>query len=514
MRNQGPTVLIILDGWGVNPRKEGNAILQAATPCMDSLTRNFPTATISISGPDVGLPEGQMGNSEVGHMHIGSGRVIYQDLTLIHRAIDEGSFFHNEVLLSACGAAKKNGGRLQLMGLLGDGGVHSHQRHLEALVEFGHQQGISEIYLHIFLDGRDTPPASAEKFLQALLERLEMFPSARIASLSGRFYAMDRDRRWERTEKAYRALTEGVGVVRASALEAIRESYRQGTTDEFVVPTLIEGCVPQGLIRDKDVAVFFNFRADRARQLTRAFTADEFKEFSRPRRIAVAAFVTMTEYDQTFNLPVAFPPRSLRNILGEVASREGMKQLRIAETEKYAHVTYFFNGGKEKKFSLEDRALIPSIKEVPTYDLRPAMSAYEITEALTKKLGEERWGLVVLNYANADMVGHTGNFAATIRACEVVDECIGKVVEATTRQKGTVMITGDHGNAEQMVDYETGQPHTAHTTNPVPLILVNEQWQSGRLIAGSAIDIAPTILWLWEVPKPSEMTGRCLIAAR
>ena len=513
MRNPGPTVLIVLDGWGVNPRKEGNAILQAATPCMDSLARNFPATTISISGLDVGLPEGQMGNSEVGHMHIGSGRVIYQDLTLIHRAIDEGSFFHNEVLLNAFRAAKNDGSRLQLMGLLGDGGVHSHQRHLEALIELGHKEGIKEIYLHLFLDGRDTPPASAEKFLLALVERLKAFPNARIASLSGRFYAMDRDRRWERTEKAYRALTEGIGVVRSSALEAIRDSYRQGTTDEFVVPTLIEGCVPQGLMRDKDVAVFFNFRADRARQLTRAFTADDFKEFSRPRRIAVAAFVTMTEYDQTFNLPVAFPPRSLRNILGEVASREGMKQLRIAETEKYAHVTYFFNGGKEKKFSLEDRVLIPSTQEVPTYDLRPAMSAYEITEALIKKLGEERWGLVVLNYANADMVGHTGNFPATVRACEVVDECIGKVVEAATRQKGTVIITADHGNAEQMLDYETGQPHTAHTANPVPLILVNEEFKARRLVIGSAIDVAPTILALWEVPKPAEMTGHCLVVA-
>ncbi|HWP57590.1 MAG TPA: 2,3-bisphosphoglycerate-independent phosphoglycerate mutase [Candidatus Acidoferrales bacterium] len=513
MRDPRPTVLMILDGWGVNPRKEGNAIAHAATPRMDSLTRNYPATTISISGLDVGLPDGQMGNSEVGHMHIGSGRVIYQDLTLIHRAIDDGSFFRNEVLLQAIRDTKRNRGRVHLMGLLGDGGVHSHQRHLEALIELGHREDAGEIYLHLFLDGRDTPPTSAETFLQALLERLKAFPGARIASLSGRFYAMDRDRRWERTEKAYRALTEGVGVVRPSPLDAIRESYRQQVTDEFVVPTLIESCLPAGLIRDKDSVIFFNFRADRARQLTRAFTEENFQEFPRPRRIALTAFVTMTEYDHTFKLPVAFPPRSLRNILGEVVSREGMTQLRIAETEKYAHVTYFFNGGEEKKFALEERVLIPSTKEVPTYDLRPAMSAYEITEALLKKMAEQRWGLVVLNYANADMVGHTGNFPATVRACEVVDECIGKVAEATLKQKGYLLITGDHGNAEQMVDYETGQPHTAHTSNPVPLILVGEEFRSARLMSGSAIDVAPTILSLWRIPKPPEMTGRSLIAA-
>ncbi len=511
MRAQGPIILIVLDGWGVNPRKEGNAILQAATPAMDHLTRNFPATTISISGLDVGLPEGQMGNSEVGHMHLGSGRVIYQDLTLIHRAVDNGSFFRNEVLLSALRTAKDQGSRLHVMGLLGDGGVHSHQRHLEALIELAHKESIADVYLHLFLDGRDTPPTSAERFLQNLTEYLKSFPSVRIASFSGRFYAMDRDRRWERTEKAYRALTEGVGVVRRSPLDAIRESYQQGTTDEFVVPTLIEESLPGGLVCDKDVIIFFNFRADRARQLTRAFTQETFDDFPRPRRVALASFVTMTEYDHTFHLPVAFPPRSLRNILGEVVSREGMAQLRIAETEKYAHVTYFFNGGEEKKFSLEDRVLIPSPKEVPTYDLKPAMSAYEITGALIKKLKEERWGLVVLNYANADMVGHTGSFAATIRACEVVDECIGKVVEVALQENGSVIITGDHGNAEQMVDYQTGQPHTAHTTNPVPLILVNNRLRTSRLATGSAVDVAPTILALWEIPQPTEMTGHSLI---
>ena len=511
MRAQGPIVLIVLDGWGVNPRKEGNAILQASTPVMDRLITSFPTTAISISGLDVGLPEGQMGNSEVGHMHLGSGRVIYQDLTLIHRAIDDGSFFRNDALLRALRTVNEQGSRLHVMGLLGDGGVHSHQRHLEALVDLAHRESVAHVYLHLFLDGRDTPPASAEAFLQTLSERLKGFPGVRIASLSGRYYAMDRDRRWERTEKAYRALTEGVGLVRKSPLDAIRESYQQGTTDEFVVPTLIEENLPAGLIRDQDVVVFFNFRADRARQLTRAFTQDKFDEFPRPRRVALATFVTMTEYDHTFALPVAFPPRSLRNILGEVVSREEIAQLRIAETEKYAHVTYFFNGGEEKKFALEERVLIPSPKEVPTYDLKPEMSAFEITGALIKKLKEQRWGLVVLNYANADMVGHTGNFAATIRACEVVDECIGKVVDAVLQEQGSVLITGDHGNAEQMVDYQTGQPHTAHTSNPVPLILVNDRMRTSCLVHGSAVDVAPTILSLWEIPQPAEMTGHSLI---
>jgi 2,3-bisphosphoglycerate-independent phosphoglycerate mutase len=511
LRDQGPTVLIVLDGWGINPRKEGNAILQASTPCMDRLTASFPTTAISISGLDVGLPEGQMGNSEVGHMHIGSGRVIYQDLTLIHRAVDDKSFFSNPTFLSTLKSLKSKGGRLQLMGLLGDGGVHSHQRHLDALIDLAHSHDVSDTYLHLFLDGRDTPPASAEGFLSALCERLNAFPRVHIASVSGRYYAMDRDRRWDRTEKAYKALTEGAGPVRSSPLEAIRESHREGITDEFVLPTLIQPHMPGGLIRDDDAVIFFNFRADRARQLTRAFTEDNFAGFARTRRPVLSAFVTMTEYDRSFGLPVAFPPRSLRNILGEVASRHGMRQLRIAETEKYAHVTYFFNGGEEKKFDLEERILIPSAKEVPTYDLKPAMSAREITDALVQSMRREKWGLVVLNYANADMVGHTGDFAATMRACEVVDECIQKVVDGALSQHGTIIITADHGNAEQMVDYATGRPHTAHTTNPVPLILVQESSKAFRLRPGTAIDVAPTILGLWQIPQPVEMTGRSLI---
>lgn len=509
MRDLRPILLIVLDGWGVNPRADGNAIARAETPNMDALARDFPSTVISISGPDVGLLDGQMGNSEVGHMHLGAGRVIFQDITLIHRAIDDRSFFSNPVFLEAMRSAKKAHGRLHLMGLLGDGGVHSHQRHLEALIELGLKEKATPIYLHLFLDGRDTPPASAERFVLDLEAKIQGAAEVRIATVSGRYYAMDRDRRWERTEKAYLALTEGIGVRAASAVEAIRKSYAEGITDEFVLPAVI---APQGLIQDGDAVIFFNFRADRARQLTRAFTEENFSDFPRRRRIRLGAFATMTEYDATFKLPVAFPPRNLENFLGEIVSREAIPQLRIAETEKYAHVTYFFNGGEERKFPLEDRVLIPSTKDVPTYDLKPEMSAYEVTEALIGEIERDHYGLIVLNYANPDMVGHTGNFEATVRACEVVDECIGRAVRAMAQRRGRVIITGDHGNAEQMIDYETGERHTAHTTNPVPLIIVDEEMRSRGLVPGKAIDVAPTILSLFGIPKPAEMTGRSLIA--
>ena len=511
MPDQRPLILIVLDGWGVNPRREGNAIAQASTPNMDALAASYPSTEISISGLDVGLPDGQMGNSEVGHMHLGAGRVVYQDLTLIHRAIEDGSFFSNPVLRGAMEAVKKSGGRLHLMGLLGDGGVHSHQRHLEALIELASREKVRTVYLHVFLDGRDTPPKSAEGFLRELAEKPKSYPSVKIATVSGRYYAMDRDKRWERTEKACRAITEGIGVRARSAEEAIRKSYQDGVTDEFVLPTVVEPVMPEGTIRDGDAVIFFNFRADRARQLTRALTRKDFKEFRRDRPISFSAFVTMTEYDGSFGLPAAFPPRDLKNILGEVASRNDIHQLRIAETEKYAHVTYFFNGGEEKKFPLEDRIMIPSAKDVPTYDHKPEMSAYEITGSLVEQIEADRYGLVILNYANADMVGHTGDFDATVRACEVIDECIGKVVQATLGRKGRVIITADHGNAEQMIDYETGQIHTAHTSNLVPVILADDLLKSGRLQRGKAIDVAPTILKLFGIPQPAEMTGRPLL---
>lgn len=508
MRDQRPLILIVLDGWGINSRSEGNAIAKASTPVMDRLAATYPSNQISISGLDVGLPPGQMGNSEVGHMHLGAGRVVYQDLTLIHKAIDDGTFFSNPVFKGALDAVKKTGGRLHLMGLLGDGGVHSHQRHLEALIELAKREKIKSVYLHLFLDGRDTPPSSAEGFIRELNDKLAAYPNVKIATVGGRYYGMDRDKRWERTEKAYRALTAGVGERARSADEAIRKSYQARVTDEFVLPTVID---PDGTIRDGDAVIFFNFRADRARQMTRALTQKDFSEFPRERRIELAAFVTMSEYDATFGLPAAFPPRDLKNILGEVASRNNIPQLRIAETEKYAHVTYFFNGGEEKKFPLEERILIPSVKDVATYDLKPEMSAYEIAGALVPEIEAERYGLVVLNYANADMVGHTGNFDATVRACEAVDACIGKVVDAALGRKARVIVTADHGNAEQLIDYDTGEIHTAHTSNPVPIIIADDALKAARVRTGKAIDVAPTILRMLGLPAPAEMTGKSLI---
>jgi len=504
-------VLIILDGFGINPRKEYNAIANASTPNLDALLRGYPNSKLSMSGVDVGLPAGQMGNSEVGHMILGAGRIVYQDLTLIHKDIDDGTFYQNQVLLDALRRTKAKSGRLHLMGLLGDGGVHSHQRHMEAIMEMAKREMIGQVYLHLFLDGRDTPPNSAEQFMLDLNEKLKVFPSVKIATVSGRYYAMDRDKRWDRVEKAYVCLTQGIGNQASSALEAIHSSYNEKVTDEFVLPTTIAGVTPDGLIRDGDGVIFFNFRADRARELTHALTDPEFNEFPRPRRIELCSYTTMTQYDETFTHPVAYQPREIRKILGEVASQAGVKQLRIAETEKYAHVTYFFNGGEESKFPGEERILIPSPKDVATYDLKPEMSARPVTEALVKHLRGQDVGLVIANYANADMVGHTGNFEASIKAVEVIDECLGKVVDAVLGKKGKIIITADHGNIEQLIDYDTGMPHTAHTTNLVPVILIDDEHQRCRLNQGSAIDVAPTVMRLLGLPQPPEMTGHCLI---
>jgi 2,3-bisphosphoglycerate-independent phosphoglycerate mutase len=497
-----------LDGFGINPRKEGNAVANAATPNLDALLKNYPNSRLSMSGVDVGLPDGQMGNSEVGHMILGAGRIVYQDLTLIHKDIDDGTFYKNPVLLDALRKTKSKSSRLHLMGLLGDGGVHSHQRHMEAIIEMARREQIGAVYLHLFLDGRDTPPNSAEQFVLDLDEKLKAYPNTKIATVIGRYYAMDRDKRWERVEKAYLCLTEGNGNKATSALAAIRASYKAKITDEFVLPTVIES---EGLIRDGDGVLFFNFRADRARELTRALTDADFKEFNRKRRIDLATYATMTQYDETFKVPVAYAPREIRRILGEIASQAKVRQLRIAETEKYAHVTYFFNGGEEEKFSGEERILIPSPREVATYDLKPEMSAREVTESLAKYVREQDVGLVIANYANADMVGHTGNFEASVRAVEVIDECLGKVVDAAMTKKGKVVITADHGNIEQLIDYDTGMPHTAHTTNPVPVILVDEERRKCRLSQGSGVDVAPTLLQLLRLPQPKEMTGHSLI---
>ena len=503
-----PVILVILDGFGINPRKEGNAIASAATPNLDALLKNYPNSRLSMSGVDVGLPEGQMGNSEVGHMILGAGRIVYQDLTLIHKDIDDGAFYENPVLLDALRKTKAKSNRLHLLGLLGDGGVHSHQRHMEAIMEMARREQIGAVYLHLFLDGRDTPPNSAEQFVLDLDEKLKAYPNTKIATVTGRYYAMDRDKRWDRVEKAYLCLIEGVGNKAISALESIRSSYKEKISDEFVLPTVIDS---EGLIRDGDGVIFFNFRADRARELTRALTDEEFKEFPRRRRIDLATYVTMTQYDETFKVPVAYAPRGIRRILGEIASQANVRQLRIAETEKYAHVTYFFNGGEESKFPGEERILIPSPRDVATYDLKPEMSAREVTEALVKYVREQDVGLVIANYANADMVGHTGNFEAAVRAVEVIDDCLGKVVDAAMSKKGKVVITADHGNIEQLIDYDTGMPHTAHTTNLVPVVLVDEARRKCRLTQGSGIDIAPTLLQLLNLAQPQEMTGRSLI---
>jgi 2,3-bisphosphoglycerate-independent phosphoglycerate mutase len=505
-----PVMLVILDGFGINPRKDGNAIANASMRNFDALLRSYPNARLSMSGADVGLPEGQMGNSEVGHMILGAGRIVYQDLTLIHKEIEEGAFFKNKALLETMKKTRERSGRLHLMGLLGDGGVHSHQRHMEALIELARREGVRNVYLHLFLDGRDTPPNSAEQYMLDLIEKLQAYPGVKVATVSGRYYAMDRDKRWERVEKAYAALTGGAGKKAASALDAIRQSYAEKITDEFVVPTVIEDCGEEGLLRDGDGVIFFNFRADRAREITRALTDADFKEFRRLQRIDFAAYLTLTQYDETFNLPVAYPPRELKQILGQIASEHGVRQLRIAETEKYAHVTYFFNGGEEKEFPGEQRILIPSPRDIPTYDLKPEMSARQVTDALVKKFRAEDIGLVIANYANADMVGHTGNFAAAVQACEVLDECLGKVVDAALSKKGRLVITADHGNIEQLIDYDTGTPHTAHTTNLVPVVLVDEERKSVQLKDGAASDVAPTVLKLLEIPQPPEMTGKPL----
>ncbi|HKY08223.1 MAG TPA: 2,3-bisphosphoglycerate-independent phosphoglycerate mutase [Candidatus Binatia bacterium] len=506
-----PVILVILDGFGINPRKEGNAVASAATPNLDALFKQFPNSRLSMSGADVGLPDGQMGNSEVGHMILGAGRIVYQDLTLIHKDIDDGTFFRNPVLLDALRKTQAKSNRLHLLGLLGDGGVHSHQRHMEAIIEMARREQIGAVYLHLFLDGRDTPPTSAEQFILDLDEKLKAYPHIKAATVTGRYYAMDRDKRWDRVEKAYLCLTEGVGNNARSALEAVRASYRAKVTDEFVLPTVIDSAAADGRIGDGDGVIFFNFRADRARELTRALTDENFTEFPRKRRIDLAAYATMTQYDETFKVPVAYAPREIRKILGQVASAGGIRQLRIAETEKYAHVTYFFNGGEENKFPGEERILIPSPRDVATYDLKPEMSARQVTESLVSHVRGHDVGLVIANYANADMVGHTGNFEASVRAVEVIDECLGKVVDAALSKKGKVVITADHGNIEQLIDYDTGMPHTAHTTNLVPVILVDEEREKCRLNQGSGVDIAPTILRLLKLAQPQEMTGRSLI---
>jgi len=452
-----------------------------------------------------------MGNSEVGHLNIGAGRIVYQDLTRISKAIEDGSFFVNPVLLDCIATTKAAGGSLHLAGLLSDGGVHSHITHLYALLKLAKKEGVTNVFVHCLLDGRDTPPKSSAEYLRQLENELEKIGIGRIATVMGRYYAMDRDKRWDRVEKACAAMVLGSGNEFASAQQAIEQSYLDGVTDEFVLPAVIvEDGEPVGRLKDGDGFIFFNFRSDRAREITRAIYDPCFTDFVLERRPQLASYVCMTVYDETFSLPVAFGPQELKNILGEVVSKAGLKQLRIAETEKYAHVTFFFNGGSEVPFPGEERILIPSPREVATYDKKPEMSAPLVCDELLRQLDDDKYDFIVLNFANADMVGHTGILEAAVRAIETVDECVGKIVTRVIAKNGCIIITADHGNAESMVD-ENGASHTAHTTNPVPLVLVDDMRKNAGLRTGILADIAPTVLGLLGIPQPAEMTGKSLL---
>ena len=503
-----PAVLIILDGWGLAPDGEGNAITRAGLTVFPRLWEEYPHATLHASGEEVGLPARNIGNSEVGHTCIGAGRIVAQDLTRIDAAIADGTFFENPVLRACMEKARAGGGRLHLMGRLSDGGVHSHRRHVRALVKMAGVVGVPALFLHLFTDGRDTDPKSGRGFVEALEETLQDEGIGQIASVQGRFYAMDRDHRWERTEKAYRALVLGEGERVVSAAAAVQSAYHRGETDEFIVPSVVDG-VP-GQIRDGDAMIFFNFRADRARQLTRALNAPDFAEFPVEPRTLVA-YVCMTEYHRDFPFPVAFPPLTPERTFGELVAERGIPQTRIAETEKYAHVTFFFSGGREAEFAGEERILVPS-PQVRTYDLQPEMSARAVTDRALAALEREPRQVLVLNFANPDMVGHTGNFPAAVRAVQTVDELLGELVPAVTDRDGFLIITADHGNVEQMINPDTGSPHTAHTTNPVPLILVDPRRRGAALRpSGSLADVIPTLMAAMELTPPPEMAGHSLL---
>ena len=499
-------MLMILDGYGYSANTEGNAIYAAKTPVMDKLLEKYPHTLINASGLDVGLPNGQMGNSEVGHTNIGAGRIVYQELTRITKAIGDGDFFENDAFLKAVENCKKHGSALHIYGLLSDGGVHSHITHMFALLELAKRSGLTKVFVHGFMDGRDVSPTSGIEYVKQLEEKMKELGVGKIGTLSGRYYAMDRDNRWERVEKAYAALVYGEGVKEKSAVEAIQKSYDAGVTDEFVVPTVI---ADDAKISENDSVICFNFRPDRAREITRTFVDGDFEGFKRKNGFFPVHYVCMTQYDAKMpNVDVAFKPEELKNTFGEYISNKGLSQLRIAETEKYAHVTFFFNGGVEAPYENEDRALIPSPK-VATYDLKPEMSAYEVTDEVLKRINSGKYDAIILNYANCDMVGHTGVFDCAVKAVETVDECMGKVIDAVLAQGGTVCVTADHGNADQMIDPVTHDVFTAHTTNPVPFIVAGAdcELRSGGRLA----DIAPTMLELMKLEKPAEMTGESLI---
>ena len=506
-----PTVLMILDGYGLNDKKEGNAVYLAKTPVMDKLMAEYPFVKGNASGLAVGLPDGQMGNSEVGHMNMGAGRIVYQELTRITKEIQDGDFFKNEALLAAMKNAKENNSAVHFMGLLSDGGVHSHNTHLYGLLEMAKREGVEKVYVHCFLDGRDTPPASGKEFVEALEAEMKKIGVGEIATVSGRYYAMDRDNRWDRVEKAYKALVAGEGNTAESATAGIQASYDEDVTDEFVVPFVVtKDGAATATIKENDSVVFFNFRPDRARELTRTFCDDSFDGFDRGDRIKTT-FVCFTEYDATIeNKQVAFVKEEISNTFGEFLAKNGKKQARIAETEKYAHVTFFFNGGVEEPNEGEDRILVKSPK-VATYDLKPEMSAYEVCDKLVAAIKSDKYDVIVINFANPDMVGHTGVIEAAVKAIEAVDECVGKAYEALKEADGQMFICADHGNAEYMIDEETKEPFTAHTTNPVPFILVNADPAYKLKEDGCLADIAPTLIELMGMEQPAEMTGTSLL---
>jgi 2,3-bisphosphoglycerate-independent phosphoglycerate mutase len=508
--SRGPVMLIVLDGFGIGDGGPADATARAHAPFLARARREFPMAKIETSGPAVGLPEGQMGNSEVGHMTLGSGRIVDMDMTRISKLLAGGGAARNPVLQEAFATVARSGGRLHLMGLVSDGGVHSHQTHLEALLAYCRERGVRPV-VHAFLDGRDTPPRSALGYLGALLPHVEA-AGGRIATVIGRYWAMDRDQRWERIQRAYDAIVLAEGKPAEAPLAAVEDAYREGQSDEFVEPRVVAGGAP---LDGGDVVIFFNFRADRARQLTAALASVCESRFAgklvRRSKPKLARFVCFSEYDARFGLPVAFPSEMPRRILGELLSERGLAQLRVAETEKYAHVTFFFNCGLEEPFPGEERVLVPSPRDVPTYDHKPEMSAYTVTEKLVQCIAQDDWAFILVNYANPDMVGHTGVLPAAVKAVETIDACLARAVDAVLARGGDVLITADHGNCELMVDPDTGQPHTAHTTNPVPIWWASGRSLGRRLRDGGLSDVAPTVLELLGLPVPPEMTGRSLI---
>lgn len=506
-----PTVLMILDGYGLNDNCEANAVCEAKTPIMDQLKSQCPFVKGNASGMAVGLPEGQMGNSEVGHLNMGAGRIVYQELTRITKEIEDGDFFQNEALLKAVRNAKANDSALHLFGLLSDGGVHSHNTHVYGILELAKREGLSKVFVHCFLDGRDTPTTAGKEYIKELNDKMKELGVGQVASVMGRYYAMDRDNRWDRVERAYNVMTKGEGNQAECPVCAVKDSYAAEKTDEFVEPTaIVKDGRPVGIIKDKDSVIFFNFRPDRAREITRAFCDDEFTGFTRDKRLDLT-YVCFTEYDPTIpNKDVAFHKVAISNTFGEFLAANGMTQARIAETEKYAHVTFFFNGGVEEPNKGEDRILVKSPK-VATYDLKPEMSAYEVCDKLTEAIRSGKYDVIIINFANPDMVGHTGVEDAAIKAVEAVDACVGKAVDAVKEVDGQMFICADHGNAEQLKDYVTGETFTAHTTNPVPFILVNAEPGYGLREGGCLADIAPTLIEMMGMEQPKEMTGKSLL---